>query len=71
MDRANGQPTAAVISEVVAELMATETLLETSKPDKKQRIRQSVTALRNAIQDKCPLGKILRLLKDLEKKLNL
>ena len=69
VERANGQPTAGMLSEVVAELMAGESPSEGSGLSPKQRKLEAFNRLRDAFHAKRPRKEIERLLTELEKHL--
>jgi hypothetical protein len=71
VERANGQPTEKLISDVVAELMADQDPPAKSKPSRKKRLSDALAGLRDAIRAKRPLNEIELLLGELETLLKL
>lgn len=65
-ERANGQPTARLISDVVAELMANDSPPGASKPSHKQRVAAALGRLRASVTAKDPVKQIYGLITELE-----
>lgn len=66
IERANGQPTAQLLSDVVAEFMAGESTPQKSKPDRKQLRTEAFCLLRDAVRAKSSLKEIELRLSELE-----
>lgn len=70
-ERANGQPTASLISEVVAELMADQTSVTNPPPSQRQRLIETFGRLRSAIKAEDSIKQVDRLITELERILKL
>jgi len=70
-ERANGPPTAKLIIDVIAEIMAKETPPTVSKPSRKELLAETFGLLRSAISSKQPANHIETLITDLETLLKL
>ncbi len=70
-ERANGQPTAKLICDVVAELMADETPVASSKPNRKQLVAETIRKIRTLNAAGRAKEQIETLLNELETLLNL
>jgi hypothetical protein len=71
VQRADGQPTAKMISDVVAELMAEDPPVTASRPTPKERLREAINKLRASILEGQPAAQLTGLLDELEAQLKL